>query len=173
MHYAKKGGHLMLEKVCEEIVGALRAEGIEAREKYSGGDAGEVNAPTVFVGISAVKAEAAGLGHYLGTKEREDMTQVELYGLRCAVEVAIDIYAPAQMHRCAAECAALFDRAIAAFDSLGGISIEQVSLDDGSVQAKSGLYRCPCCIRGSAYIVAECGDGAAFTDFVLKGVLKK
>jgi len=162
----------MLEKVCAEIIDALRGAGIDAREKYSGGDVREVKKPCIFVGISGMKACAAGIGHYLGIEEHDDMTHSELYGLRCEIEIALDICAPANTGRCAGTCAGLFDEALAALSGLEGLSIQQANMSDGTAEAKSGLYKCPCMVRGSAFIVAESDEGAEFADFVLKGVLK-
>ena len=162
----------MLADVCREIVQVLSNAGVSAKEKYSGADVREVTRPVVFAGVSGAKAEAAGLGHYLGTKTRSDLTTTELYGLRCEVTLALDIYAPAQLEHCESACAQVFDEALFALGMVEGITILEASLGEGNVQAKGGLYMCPCRVKAMAYLVAESDDGAEFTDFVLKGALK-
>lgn len=162
----------MLGEAAKSIAQALCAAGLEAREKYTHSDVRTLTSPTVFVGVSGAKAEAAGMGHYLGTKRREDGTHCELYGLRCEVSLALDIYAPARTEHCESACAKVFDEALFALGEMGALTLSEVSLGEGKVQDKSGLYMCPCRIKGAAYLVAESEDGAEFTDFVLKGVLK-
>lgn len=162
----------MLANVCAEIVDALCDAGVNARAKYSGGDVGQITEPVIFVGVSEAKAAAAGLGHYLGTKHREDGTSCEVYGLVCQIMLALDIYTGAKMQDCGGACADIFDEALCAVSKIEGITVSEACVGEGSVQHKGGLYKCPCSIKGQVYLVSESEDGTEFTDFILKGVLK-
>ena len=162
----------MLENVCTEIIACLRDAGMDARYMYSGGDVRGIKAPAVFVGVSGAKVERTALGDYLGTKIYDDLTAVELYGLMCEVTLAVDICMSAHEENCAAICVRTFDEVIAALSALEDLHIQSLSMGEGETNAKSGLYKCHCTARGSAYIIADGEDGIEFTDFVLKGVLK-
>lgn len=163
----------MLENICIDIIECLREAGLDARYMYSGGDIRAIKGTVVLVGISGVQAASSGFGDFLGMMVRDDLTAEEIYGLECDISLAMDICVSANDENCALKCVQTFDKAIGALSALKGLRIKSMSMGEGTADAKSGLYKCRYTAKGSAYIIACDEDGTAFTDFVLKGVLKK
>lgn len=119
---------------------------------------------------------AAGLPAYRAfPREAVERGGREVYGLRCDVELALDIYAPMSAENGAAECGRLFDAAAAALGAAAGLSVRELRCGEAAPDARLGMFVLRGAADCAALLVDESGDGdgKTFTDFVLKGELKR
>ena len=164
----------MLEKLTESVAELLCKAGIPAGAafpKKAADPAGEF----VAVGVRRASGRGAGFARYLGEVTDPARGAREVYGLRCDVELALDIYAPMRAENGAAACAALFDRAAAALGGAAGLSVRELRCGEAAPDARLGMFVMHGAADCGALLVDESAGGAegTFTDFVLKGELKR
>ena len=163
----------MLEKLVGSVVEILSAAGLNAGAAFPKQAAARGSA-FIAVGIRRASGRGAGFARYLGVERDPERGETEIYGMRCEVELALDIYAPMSEANGAAACSALFDRAAAALDGAAGLSVRELRCGEAAPDRTAGMFL----LRGeaacSALLAAAGDDGdGTFTDFVLKGELKR
>lgn len=166
----------MLESVAGEIVAALKEKGVNACHAYPRQPL-RAGQSLVCVAVKSARQSDGGFAGYLGMKTDENGKQTELYGMRCALELALDIYAPMESENGALECLKCFDTVTAALGSLrSGLKIQALQWDEAAPDKDSGMFHCRCGAECAAFLSAaadESGDKAEFSDFILKGELRK
>lgn len=166
----------MLESVAAEIVAALREKGVNACHAYPR-EPLERDRSLVCVAVKSAAQSDGGFAGYLGVRTDENGGRTEVYGMRCELSLALDIYAPMESENGALECLKCFDAVTAALGSLrSGLKIQALQWGEASPDRASGMFRCRCGVKCAAFLSAEAdesGDKAEFSDFILKGELKK
>ena len=165
----------MLEKLAESAAELLREAGLPAYRAFPR-EAVERGGAFIAVGIRRASGRGAGFARYLGVEPDAERGGREVYGLRCDVELALDIYAPMDAENGAAECGQLFDAAAAALGAAEGLSVRELRCGEAAPDARLGMFVLRGAADCAALLVDESGgdgDGKTFTDFVLKGELKR
>ena len=164
----------MLANITGGIVEILRGAGIQAGRAYPNSAITREGGCFVRARIESVKQSAAGFAGYLGQERDADGELREVYGLRCGAELALDIYASHEEDKAAEECEALIDDIIFALGGIAGVSIGGVSCDGVSVNKATGLLICPCRAALEVLLTLPSDeDNVRFSDFILKGEIKK
>ncbi len=164
----------MLANITGNIVEILRGAGIEAGRAYPRTAIEREGGCFVRARIESVKQTAAGFAGYLGQEADAEGEMHEVYGLRCSMELALDIYASHEKDNAAEACEALIDDIIFALGGSAGVSIGYVSCGGISTDKATGLLICPC--RAALEIILTLpseDDNVRFSDFILKGDIKK
>ena len=167
----------MLEGVIASVSSALCAAGISAGPAYPNAPA-TPDAAFVRVGVLKAADKSAGFSRYLGLRQDPERGAVEVYGLRCELELSLDVYAPpaTDSENAALDCANTFDRAAAVISAMPGLRVRELTCLAPGPDAETGLFRLSGGVKCAALLtVADGGDGndnTAFTDFVLRGELQ-
>lgn len=165
----------MLEKLAESAAAILTGAGIAAGAAYPK-TAADRSGAFIAVGVRRASGRGAGFARYLGVMDDPERGETEVYGLRCEVELALDVYAPMTAENGAAACAGLFDRAAAALGAAAGLNVLELRCGEAAPDKRLGMFALHGEVLCSALLLeGESGSGAAgtFTDFVLKGELKR
>ena len=165
----------MLESVIVSVLEALTAAEIPAGAAYPKADAACPSGGMVRVGVAGCVDQSAGFGRYLGIESDPERGEREVYGLRCEIELSLDVYAAPREDNAALCCAALFDRAAAAVDGIDGLGVREITCGTAAPDASTGLFRLGGTLKCAALLVASGDDSeetAAFTDFILRGELR-
>ena len=165
----------MLENVISTVVEALTEAGVPAGAAYPKTDAACPAGGMARVGVAKAVDRSSGFGRYLGIETDPERGEREVYGLRCEIDLSLDVYAAPRETNAALCCAALFDRAAAVIDGIGGLGVREISCGAAGPDAATGLFRLGGSVKCSALLTAaadESGETAAFTDFILRGELR-
>ena len=166
----------MLDGIVEAVVEVLEEADIVAFPAYIGSPIGWNEGAIVSVGIRSAECTGSGFGEYIGTRTDARTDEVtELYAMRCGVEISLDVYAPKNASNGAIECTKAFDGAIKALAGLRpGLKLSSFQRGEARPDGETGMFRMSCSAKGTAYLVAERdADDTEFTDFMLKGVLRR
>lgn len=166
---------MMLESVVSPVVEALRGAGLEAVRAYPRQPLCTKSGTLLCVSVARAKITPAGLGAYLGigTDPVTGLSE-ELYGARCELELAVDIYAAPDAEDAGAECMRCADLVPAALRSLPeGIKISSLSFGPVAPDPQTGRFLCRGAAAASAYFIARVSEESGeFTDFILKGSVR-
>lgn len=165
----------MLESVVSAVVQALGAAGLEAVGAYPKRQLCCRGDSLVCVGVKSAKGMPAGFGAYLGLGVNpETGLKEELYGARCELALALDIYAGMSAENGAGEClrcAGLVGPALGALPE--GIKISSLSFGQVRPDGDTGMFLCSGVLACSAHFIARAEDeDGVFTDFILRGSVK-
>lgn len=162
----------MLEGVIAAVISALNTAGIPAGPAYPKEDI----SAHVRVGVLKAADRSAGLSRYLGLRDDPERGAVEVYGLRCELELSLDVYAPpdADRENAALDCANTFDRAAAVISGVPGLHVRELTCGAPGPDAETGMFRLPGGVKCAGLLTVADDDGGdtAFTDFVLRGELQ-
>ena len=163
----------MLEGVIASVCKALCAAGIPAGPAYPK----EAVSAHVRVGVLKAADKSAGLSRYLGMRNDPERGAVEVYGLRCELELSLDVYAPLDSENAALACAETFDRAAAVISGVAGLHVRELTCGAPGPDAETGMFRLSGGVKCAGLLAIADDDGggsenAAFTDFVLRGELQ-
>ncbi len=164
----------MLEGVVSAVAAALGAAGIEAVEAYPKRELCCLDGALVCVGVKSAKGLPAGFGGYLGLgADPVTGKRGELYGARCVLELALDVYAG--MGAGAGECTRCAGRIPAALGGLPeGIKISSLCFGQTAPDGETGLFKCSGVMAATAYFIArETDEDGVFSDFILRGSVKE
>ena len=163
---------MMLESVVSPVVEAIGGAGVRAVRAYPKRPLCEKGAPLVCVSVARAKGVPAGLGSYLGV-ETDPVTGLgrEIYGSRCELELALDIYVPADAEDAGEECMRCVNLVSGALRSLPeGIKISSLSFGEMAADPQTGRFLCRGTAAASAFFIAREAEGEGeFTDFILRG----
>ena len=162
----------MLSNVIGAVVDALNAAEIPAGSAWR---KAAVERDKRFVCVGVERAEdCGGFARYLGMETDEVYGEREVYGLRCAVELRLDIYAPLAEANAANACLDLFDASAGVISCMQGLQVQALSCGAPAPDQDSGMFRLRCGVKCSALLLSTAqGEGGSFTDFVLRGELQK
>ena len=162
----------MLTNVICAVVDALNTAGVPACSAWRRA-AADRNRSCVCVGVE--RAEDCGaFARDLGRETDEVYGEREVYGLRCAVELRLDIYAPLAEEHAANACLDLFDAAAGVISCMQGLQVQALSCGAPAPDKESGMFRLRCGVKCSALLLSTSqGEDGSFTDFVLRGELQK
>lgn len=165
----------MLESVLSPVLEALRGAGLRAVRAYPRQPLCPKGETLLCVSVSEAKGVPAGLGSYLGigTDPVTGLSE-ELYGARCEMELALDIYVAADAEDAGAECMRCADLISQALRTLPeGIKISSLSFGAMAPDPQTGRFLCRGAAAASAYFIARAADeDGIFTDFILKGSVR-
>lgn len=164
----------MLAKIADSLVEALTQAGMQAGRAYPSAPAPDKGL-FLRLGIAGAEQTEAGFARFLGLKEREeDKAMVEVYGMKCRLELRLDIYAGMESANAAADCESAMDDIMQALAQYGGLKIRSVKCGQAQPDRATGLFLCPCAMKAEAELMFEKGEEAGeFTDFILKGELRR
>ena len=164
----------MLENVVTAVADALEGAGISAGPAYPKTGVERDGGCFVRVGVAKAIDTNAGFARYLGMENDPETGAREVYGLRCALELSLDVYAPLSEENAALRCAALFDSAAAAIGAISGLQVRELSCGAPGPDRETGMFRLSGRIKCAALLTASGESGAemAFTDYVLRGELR-
>ena len=164
----------MLSNICGELISALEQAGFQAGRAWPKEPAPEQG---FYIRISIVSAEQseAGFARFLGLETRpEDGAELEVYGMKCQLGLQLDIYAGPEHHNGAACCEDALDEILQALALQGGLSIKSVKCAQTRFDEDPGMFICPCCVEACAELLFRSGgETGEFTDFILKGELRR
>ena len=163
----------LLEKVIAAVVETLNLAEVPAAPAYVKQPLDDT-AAFVRVGVKRV-SEAYGVGaQYLGILHDAEHGDREVYGLQCEIELSVDVYAPFAQDNGALVCTELFDSAALAIGAVEGLKLKALSCGAPAPEETTGMFLLRGSMLCSAWLVAEqSGEAGTFTDFILKGELKK
>lgn len=163
----------MLDNICESLVQALTQAGIQAGRAYP---RESISGEGVFVkvAIHSARQSDSGFARFMGLTERaSDGALTEVYGMRCEMALALDIYASMESENGAVDCEKAVDALLAALAEMKDLKISSVSASAVRPDADTGMFLCRCQAQAVALLTLERDDSAGeFTDFILKGELK-
>lgn len=164
-----------LEQVKDAIAAALEKAEIRTQTAYTPGWAKKYTGPVVAVGLRTGESRGGALSSYLGQRtDPKTQTSQEVYGMRMELTLSLDIYCPP------AEGAAGGESVLEALHQImleglpsglrpTELKWEEASWDpDTAMFLRRGSLACSAC-----FIAAASEDGAVFSDFILKGVVRK
>lgn len=165
----------MLECIVDTVVDALVDANIQAVESFGSSPLDRRSGPVVCVGLQETKWQDAGFAQYLGLHRADDGSERETYAMRCDVVLSLSVYAPMNSDNAARACTVCFDSAVEVLRSLGGgLRLCRFSSSAAVPDTKTDMFHCSGTAEGSAFLTAERNDdGTEFTDFVLKGVIRR
>lgn len=159
-----------LRQIRDAVIGALRAEGLEAEAAFPGKWASERKTPLATVAVGAAEGKNLGFCGYLG-ETRDASGQVrEVYGKRLEGVISVDVRAERAL-----DCENGEETASAALLSglPEGVRPGELSWEALTWEKETRLFLRRGRLRCEALFLAEAGeDGEVFQDFILKGVMR-
>lgn len=164
----------MLDRIAQSLVDELQNAGISAGRAWPR-EAIRRTGTYVRLSIASAQQSEAGFARFLGFCEQESGEMSELYGMRCRIGLRLDIYAGMECENAAAECEKAMDGIMLALADSAGLSISSVSCGETGHDRQTGMFLCRCKAETETELIfrkteEESGE---FTDFILKGELKK
>ena len=164
----------MFSKLTSSIVGLLNAGGINAGRAYPRAAMVKQEGCFVRARLESVKKSEPGFAAYLGTETDAEGSRREVYGMKCEIELALDIYAFYENENAAVSCEAMVDDIIFALGGSEGLSINSVTCAAAKPDRDTECFLCPCRASLSVLLTARAEDeNVQFSDFILKGEIKK
>lgn len=164
----------MLDRIAQSLVDELQNVGISAGRAWPR-EAIRRTGTYVRLSIASAQQSEAGFARFLGFRRRDGGDGAELYGMRCRIGLRLDIYAGADCENAAAECEKAMDGIMLALADCAGVSISSVSCGETCHDRQTGMFLCRCRAETDTELIfrkteEESGE---FTDFILKGELRK
>lgn len=164
-----------LEQVKAAIIQALEENGTPAVAAPAPGWAKKYEVPVVAVGYRTGESRAAALNNYLGQQTDPTTQEVwEIYGMQLELVLSMDIFSPPQRgaQGCEDTLSALHRVMLEGLPA--GIKPTELKWEETNWDADTGMFLRRGSLSCSAFFWALADeDGAALTDFILKGVLTK
>jgi len=160
-----------LAQVRRTVLEALQGAGLTALEAYPDSRARVYEGPVAAVAVGAAEGRTVGFCNYLGEVRDPESGEVrELYGKQLEGEITVDIRAQR-----AADCERGCQRAAEVL--LGGLPAGvrpgELRWEALSWERSTGMFLRRGSLRCQAVFTAQSReDGAAFLDFILKGVMR-
>lgn len=160
-----------LTQIRDAVIEALRAAGLEAIAAFPDRQAGRYERPMAAVSVGAAEGTAMGFCNYLGECYDESSGTVrERYGKLLEGEITVEVRAvgaAACEEGCEKAAEVLLERLPVGIRP-GEMRWEGLRWEKNTgMFARKGSLRCR-----AVFIAQEQEEGAAFLDFILKGVMK-
>lgn len=164
-----------LEQVKDAISAALEKAGVRAQNAYAPEWAKAYSEPVVAVGFRTGESRGGALSSYLGQR-MDPRTQVcqEVYGMRLELTLSLDIYCPPEAGATGGEGVLETLHQIMLEGLPTGLRPTELKWEEASWDMDTAMFLRRGSLACSAYFIAAASeDGAVFSDFILKGVVKK
>lgn len=162
----------MLSELTGGIAGLLQEKGIEAGRAYPRSAIPESGC-YVRLAVDSVSRSEGAFARFLGFETGSDGISRECYGMKCAVGLAIDIFASMDCENGAEECEAAVDDVILALESMSGLRINSISCSRARPDSGTGAFLCPCRAELTLLLTAQSeAEADSFSSFILKGEIK-
>ena len=164
-----------LEQVKDAVAAALEKANIRTQTAYAPDWAKAYSGPVVAVGLRTGESRGGALSSYLGQRT-DPKTQIcqEVYGMRLDLTLSLDIYCPPE------EGAAGGERVLEALHQImleglpTGLRPTELKWEEAAWDPDTAMFLRRGSLACTAYFIAAASeDGAVFTDFILKGVVRK
>lgn len=164
-----------LEQVKDAVAAALEKANIRTQTAYAPDWAKAYSGPVVAVGLRTGESRGGALSSYLGQRT-DPKTQIcqEVYGIRLDLTLSLDIYCPPE------EGAAGGERVLEALHQImleglpTGLRPTELKWEEAAWDPDTAMFLRRGSLACTAYFIAAASeDGAVFTDFILKGVVRK
>lgn len=164
-----------LEQVKDAVAAALEKANIRTRTAYAPDWAKAYSGPVVAVGIRTGESKGGALSSYLGQRtDPETQTCQEVYGMRLDLTLSLDIYCPPE------EGAAGGERVLEALHQImlaglpTGLRPTELKWEEAVWDPDTAMFLRRGSLACIAYFIAAASeDGSVFSDFILKGVVRK
>lgn len=164
----------MFSKLSHSIVQLLQQEGIQAGTAYPRQSIDRGGECFVRAAVESVSQSEPGFACFLGIERQEDGSEYELYGMKCDVSLALDIYCSLGTENGAESCESAVDDIILALGQWEGLRISGFSCKRAKPDRDTEMFLCPCRAELTVLLTAKAEEEAAqFSDFILKGEIKK
>lgn len=163
-----------LEKIRGHMADYLNSQGVKAAAAWPVSFRAEQEEPLVVVSLRGCKAGPAGFQNYLGDRFNEETgLWEERYGRKAELTFGLDIYAPEKGGGEVVQAA--FDALAGALIQGGpeGLAVESFSCGQTERDGGNRRLKRPVEALCTAWLCTAAHAGGAFTDFELRGVLKK
>lgn len=164
-----------LEQVKDAVAAALEKANIRTQTAYAPDWAKAYSDPVVAVGLRTGESRGGALSSYLGQRTApKTQTCQEVYGIRLDLTLSLDIYCPPE------EGAAGGERVLEALHQImleglpTGLRPTELKWEEAAWDPDTAMFLRRGSLACTAYFIAAASeDGAVFTDFILKGVVRK
>lgn len=164
-----------LEQVKDAVAAALEKANIRTQTAYVPDWAKAYSGPVVAVGLRTGESRGGALSSYLGQRtDPKAQTCQEVYGIRLDLTLSLDIYCPPE------EGAVGGERVLEALHQImleglpTGLRPTELKWEEAAWDPDTAMFLRRGSLTCTAYFIAAASeDGAVFTDFILKGVVRK
>lgn len=163
-----------LEKIRQEMADFLNDRGVPAVTAFPAIPRQEREEPVAVVSLRGCRVEPVGFQNYLGDRyDPETGRWEERYGRKAELTLALDLYAPEKGDGEALQTA--FDTLAGALllESPEGLELKELSCGQTVRDGEYRRLKRPVEAVFTACLSAAADAGGAFTDFVLRGVVKE
>lgn len=164
-----------LEQVKEAISAALKKADIRAQTAYAPDWAKAYSGPVVAVGLRTGESRGGALSSYLGQRT-DPATQVcqEVYGMRLDLTLSLDIYCPPEDGAAGGEGVLEALHQIMLEGLPAGLRPTELKWEEAVWDPDTAMFLRRGSLACNAYFIAAASeDGTVFSDFILKGVVRK
>ena len=164
-----------LEQVKDAIAAALEKAEIRTQTAYAPDWAKAYAGPVVAVGLRTGESRGGALSSYLGQRtDPETQECQEVYGMRLELTLSLDIYCPPEEGAAGGESVLEALHQIMLEGLPAGLRPTELKWEEVSWDPDTAMFLRRGSLACSAYFIAGASeDGAVFTDFILKGVVRK
>lgn len=164
-----------LEQVKDAVAAALEGADIRTRTAYAPGWAKDYTGPVVAVGLRTGESRGGALSSYLGQRtDPKTKTCQEVYGLRMELTLSLDIYCPPKEGASGGESVLEALHQIMLEGLPAGLRPTELKWEEASWDPDTSMFLRRGSLTCSAYFIAAASeDGTVFSDFILKGVVRK
>lgn len=164
-----------LEQVKEAVAAALKKADIRVQTAYAPDWAKAYSGPVVAVGLRTGESRGGALSSYLGQRT-DPATQVcqEVYGMRLDLTLSLDIYCPPEDGAAGGEGVLEALHQIMLEGLPTGLRPTELKWEEAAWDPDTAMFLRRGSLACSAYFIAAASeDGTVFSDFILKGVVRK
>lgn len=164
-----------LEQVKEAVSAALKKADIRVQTAYAPDWAKAYSGPVVAVGLRTGESRGGALSSYLGQRT-DPATQVcqEVYGMRLDLTLSLDIYCPPEDGAAGGEGVLEALHQIMLEGLPTGLRPTELKWEEAAWDPDTAMFLRRGSLACSAYFIAAASeDGTEFSDFILKGVVRK
>lgn len=164
-----------LEQVKSALADAIEKAGGKAEYAFPPGWVKRYGGPVVAVGLRTGESRGGALQSYLGSREDPETHQThEVYGLRLELTLSVDIYAPPSSGAAGCDSALELLHGAVLRELPAGLKPSELKWEDVRWDGDTAMFLRKGSLTCSAFFTADAAeDGAAFTDFILKGSVMK
>lgn len=163
-----------LEQVSRELAGHLSGRGVPAVTAFPASPRREETAPVTVVSLRGCRTASSGFQNYLGECYQEETGRwEERYGHRAELTFGLDLYAPERGDGEALQKAFDALAGVLLLDGPEGMELKELSCGETVRDGESRRLKRPVEAVFALYLSAVVDAGGIFTDFELRGVVKK
>lgn len=164
----------MFSNITASIIELLQNEGLSAGRAYPREAIARQGDCFIRAAVESVSQSEPGFARFLGLSYDDSGAAHEVYGMRCDLGLALDIYASIESENGAEICERAVDEIISALGKCEGVRIGSFSCSRAEPDRDTEMFLCPCKAGMTVLLTAEAEEEAAqFSDFILKGEIKK